>query len=104
MTSPSPIPAITLSSRVRQVAECACQVMDGETILIVPKDRVVHLLNETGSEIWAAIAEPIAVREVAERLCREFEVEASDAEKDTLDFLREMASKRLIQVLPDAAP
>ncbi|MBI3097109.1 MAG: PqqD family protein [Planctomycetes bacterium] len=102
MTPPA-VPPIELTTCVRQVAECACQVMDGETILIVPKDRVVHLLNETGSEIWAAIEKPARVRDVVDRVCREFEIDAPSAERDTLEFLREMASKRLIQVVPDVA-
>ena len=58
----------------------------------------VYTLNEAGTEIWEAIARPVAVGELASILAARFDVTAEQARADVEAFLAELAALGLVEV------
>jgi aminoglycoside phosphotransferase (APT) family kinase protein len=79
----------------------------GETIIVPIRNNVgdlnaIYTLNEVGTAIWQQIDGRTTVREIAEALCSAYEVDASRAEQDTLDYLAELQKADLVRLSDDA--
>ena len=57
-----------MSARWRRDAELPFQKLDEETIVLDPRRREVHLLNETAARIWELLAAPRSVDELTDAL------------------------------------
>jgi hypothetical protein len=87
------------AARVRRARGCAFQDIAGETIVVLPRQRWVHLLNEVGAFVWERLAEETTPAALAGAVCAEFDVEAPEALRDIEAFLADLAEKGLIEVL-----
>ncbi len=58
----------------------------------------IYNLNEIGAVIWEQIDGKKSLRRIIEGLVAEYEVEQTDAERDVLDFIRELVDSQLIRV------
>lgn len=83
-------------SRVRQNPRVAFQILDGSAFLVQPRDHTMHRLDEVGTFIWEALAEPKSPQEAAEAVAAAFEVEPPIAERDTREFLGELERRGLV--------
>lgn len=75
----------------------------GETIIVPVRNNVgdldsIYTLNTVGSTIWELIDGKKGVSEIAEAICKTYEVEPEIAEKDTLEFLNTLKEAELIRV------
>jgi hypothetical protein len=76
----------------------------GETIIVPIKNNVgdlnsIFTLNEVGTTIWELIDGKNSVREIAEAICKTYEVIPEVAEKDAIDFLRSIEEAGLIRFI-----
>jgi hypothetical protein len=74
----------------------------GEEIVVPIKGHVgdlegVFTLNEVGAMIWRLIDGQTTVRQLMEAVRDEYDVEATEAEKDVADFLRSLEDAGLIR-------
>jgi len=74
----------------------------GEKIIVPIKSHVgdlegVYTLNELGAMIWQLIDGQTTARELAEAVSKEYDVGATEAEKDVGDFLRSLENAGLIR-------
>lgn len=92
------MPRLTLRTRLRQRRDCAFQTLDGETVVLLPRERTVHQLNEVGSFLWAQLARPTSIARLVERVCEEFDVDEAVARADVLAFARQLIDRELILV------
>jgi hypothetical protein len=74
----------------------------GEEIIVPIKGHVgdlegVFTLNEVGAMIWRLIDGRTTALELAEAVRNEYDVEAAEAEKDVVDFLRSLEDAGLIR-------
>ena len=74
----------------------------GEEIIVPIKGHVgdlegVFTLNEVGALIWRLMDGQKTVRQLMEAVRNEYDVEASEAEKDVVDFLRSLEDAGLIR-------
>ncbi len=72
------------------------QEMDGQVLVLMPKQNTVHELNSTASFIWKNIDGVRTIRDLAALLAEEFEVSNDVAIKDIGDFVVEMKSQGLL--------
>jgi hypothetical protein len=72
------------------------RVVADEAVLVLPEKGTVKVLNEVGARIWSLVDGVRKASEIAEVIFSEFDVELSTAQKDTLDFLEELASRGVI--------
>ena len=71
--------------------------VDGETVIISPDNRVMHTLNDVGSRIWGLIDGDTDVNDISAVLCREFEGNREDIERDVHDYLGNLRQLNLLE-------
>lgn len=72
---------------------------DGSAVLLHLQTKFYFSLNETGSFLWKLIERETGAsdEELAENLCKAFDVEPERAGEDISDFLRELSGQGLIK-------
>lgn len=90
---------LTLESIPIAAKEVIGRELDGETVLVLTNQAQVKVINETGALIWASIDGARSVREIASLVCAAFEVDLAVAEQDTQDFIEQLASQGIVQIV-----
>ncbi len=72
------------------------RVIEGEAILVKVDSGEVSHLNEVATKIWQAIDGQRKVSDIIKHILDSFEVKKEEAEKDTLEFLKGLAEKKII--------
>jgi len=74
----------------------------GNQTLVVPLTgsvgdlNAIYSLNETGAAIWQMIRDRIPLPQIADAVCRKFEVSAEEAAADIKDFIADLHHSGLI--------
>jgi SAM-dependent MidA family methyltransferase len=79
------------------------RVIGDETILVHPEQGKVKVLNEVGGRIWALSDGSRTIQQIAAELCREYQVEAVEAQNDVLDFIADLVERGLLVVVDQPA-
>jgi hypothetical protein len=74
----------------------ASRLVDGEAVIILPEEGVVRMLNQVGSRIWDLADGTRPVRDIAETIYGEFDVEREQARKEVVEFIQEMVEGELL--------
>lgn len=74
----------------------AWREVDGETIIILPEESVMHELNDTGSFVWRHADGQHSAQQIAELLAAEYEVTLAAALEDTEVLLADLAQRKLL--------
>lgn len=72
--------------------------MGGEKVMLSVKNGNYYNLGHIGGQIWDAIAEPVSLRELVDRLMNEFEVDREQCEEHVYLFLEHLRKEGLILV------
>jgi PqqD family protein of HPr-rel-A system len=73
------------------------QRLDEEAIVVDPRTREVHLLNETGARIWELLEEESTVDELVEALSDEYEGATPEALRGQVQaFIADLGGKGLV--------
>ncbi|HSZ83875.1 MAG TPA: HPr-rel-A system PqqD family peptide chaperone [Polyangia bacterium] len=73
------------------------QRMDEEAIVVDPRTRQVHLLNETAARIWELLATASSVDDLVATLADEYEGASPDALRAEVEtFVSELGGKGLL--------
>jgi len=85
-----------------KVKDLVTRDVAGEKIIVPIKGHVgdlegVFTLNEVGAMIWQLIDGRTKALELAEAVRKEYDVDAAEAEKDVVDFLRSLEDAGLIR-------
>ena len=73
------------------------QRMDEETIVVDPRSREVHLLNETAARIWDLLESPASLEELCEALADEYEGATPEVVRGEVEgFLKDLGGKGLV--------
>jgi PqqD family protein of HPr-rel-A system len=87
----------TKGQTFRRDATLPFQRLDEEAIVVDPRTREVHLLNETGARIWELLEEDSTVDELVEALADEYEGAAPEAlRREVEGFLYDLGGKGLV--------
>ncbi|MEW6027514.1 MAG: PqqD family protein [Planctomycetota bacterium] len=74
------------------------QMIEGDTIIVNPKDRLMHQLNDVGSRVWELIARKQAVTDLVNAITNEYDIEPPEAGADIIQLLEKMSELKLIKV------
>ena len=86
------------NSYIARASKIATRVLGTET-LIMSADSTIFTLNEVGSAIWEAADGQTPLRQIVEqKLCEEFEVDASQALADAEKFVADLAAQGILRV------
>jgi hypothetical protein len=93
-----------LTNEVRFIRnqEVVSRKIEGELIIVPIRSGVgdlnsLYTLNPVGSVLWDFMTEGHTVGEMVERVCNEFEVTTTQAEKDIQAFLDSLLEEKLVQ-------
>jgi hypothetical protein len=78
----------------------AHRIIDGEAVVVNLKDSTFHVLNPAATFTWQQADGKTRVKEIAQKMCREFEVDRDTAEKDCLEFISELVNKGMLILSP----
>jgi hypothetical protein len=79
--------------------EIAARELDGEMMIMSARDSTLFNLNEVGTMIWQAADGATSLEEiVAQKICREYEVEPAEALQDAEAFVRELAEHGILRL------
>ena len=90
---------LSLTSKVQRNLNMVTSNLDGEIVMMSVEHGEYFGLDEIGTRIWEFLEKPVIVEELITSLTNEFEVERQECEHDTLEFLEELLSKELIQLM-----
>ena len=76
--------------------DTASRMIDGEAVIVIPQKGLVTVLNETGSGIWQLMGGGNTVEDIINIISSEFHVSREEAERDTLDFIKELEEKDMV--------
>jgi hypothetical protein len=74
----------------------AGRVVVDEAVLVHPEKGKVQVLNEVGAMIWEFSDGSHTVAEIVAEVCRQFEVDQTTAQVDTLEFLADLVKREII--------
>lgn len=97
------MPDLTLKSqmRVRRIDDVLDTDIDNETVMMDIDQGRYFGLNNTGTRIWALLAEPIVIGDLCDQLTEEFNVPMDQVEQEVVGFLGSLLNRGLVQVLTD---
>jgi len=90
--------AVAASGTFRRAPRLPFRSLDGQTVIVNPRNREVHVLNGTGSDIWRLLERPKTLVELAGALRGDQGFDADDAQilSDIGAFVDELARKGLL--------
>ena len=89
---------LTQHSIVAVAGEQISSDLAGEAVILNLRDGVYYGLDDVGARIWNLIHEPRSVKQVCDQIFEEYDVSASQCERDVLALLDELAAAGLIEV------
>jgi hypothetical protein len=75
--------------------DIAWRVIDGEALLVDPKDSLIYPLNGVATRIWGLLEEKNSCQEIIAVLEEEFAGEKAMMREDVLDFIKDLLEKGL---------
>lgn len=88
---------VTLDAFPHPAAYARGRLLDREAVIVLPDRGEVKVLNEVGAQIWTLADGSRSVREIAASVASVYQVSPAEAEADTVEFLRELFEKALIE-------
>jgi len=80
----------------RRDSELPFQKLEEETIVLDPRRREVHLLNETAARIWELLASPRSLDELTAKLGDEYDVGEAELREAVSECVDGQSSKCLL--------
>jgi hypothetical protein len=74
----------------------AYRIIDGEAVIVDLKTSTFHTLNPVGSFIWEELDGQNTLKDIAEKLSQEFEVDLETSENDCVDFINDLLDKDMV--------
>lgn len=73
------------------------RVVDGNIVVVSPTAGDVHVLSQTGSDIWHLLADQNDVRAIESYLVQKYIVTDEQAHEDVAHFIQELRTLGLLQ-------
>lgn len=74
------------------------RIVDQEAVLVLPEQGQVKVLNPVGARIWTMIDGIRTIREIADLICQEYEVDPSQAEEDAIQFISDLHQRNVLTI------
>lgn len=90
---------LNLQSYCKPHPDVVFQLADGEAVLVLPRAGQIKVLNEVGTFIWSKLDGNLSIAEITEQICQEYRVDFKQAQVDVVEFLNELQTRGIIQVI-----
>jgi hypothetical protein len=91
-------PGLSLNSTVQRDPEMLAAEADDDLIMVSIANGSYYAVSEVARAIWEAIERPTKVSDLIDGLAATYDVDRSTCERETLSFLGELLTERLLQV------
>ena len=81
-----------------RAADLPFRTLGEETVVVNTRTREVHVLNRTGTRIWALLSPARSLGELVSALSGEFELDVAAARAQVAAFMGELIDKGLVTV------
>lgn len=72
------------------------QRLDEDTVVVDPRRREVHLLNETATRVWELLTSPRSMDELVSALIDEYMVPADEVRALVVELVRDLEDKGVL--------
>ena len=72
--------------------------LEGETVILHLESGIYYGLSNVGARIWELIQEPQTVGYVRDSLVEEYDVDATQCERDVMALLGDLLDQRLVEM------
>jgi hypothetical protein len=79
----------------------ASRILDGEAVVILPLESYVYTFDPVGTQIWELINGKNKIANIVDAIQNEYEVDPDVAEQDTVDFINELVTKKILVLNDD---
>lgn len=76
--------------------DIAWRVIDGEALVVSPKDSLIYPLNDVGARVWGLLDGKRTTSDIASIICEEFEGDGSVIQNDVMGFIEELLKAGLV--------
>jgi hypothetical protein len=98
-----PDSALEPQMQVRRIGDVLDVDMDGELVMMNIEQGRYFGLNQTGTRIWALLAEPVVISDLCDQLTVKFSVPPKQCEHEVVVFLERLLTRGLLQVVTDGS-
>jgi hypothetical protein len=92
------MPELTLDCIVQRDPEIIAAEADQDLVMVSIANGTYYGVSDVARAIWQAIEQPRKVSDLVDDLSCSYNVDRSKCEAETLSFLRDLLSERLLQV------
>lgn len=85
---------------IKNYKTIAYRIIDGQAIIIDLKENTFNILNDVATRIWELVDGRTKVKEIVDKIYKEFEVSRDRLEKDCLVLVNQMMDRGLITLSP----
>jgi hypothetical protein len=89
---------LNINSKVQRNPDLLFHDIDGEIVMLDIEEGRYYGLDMIGSRIWELVEHPVVISQLITTLIAEFDVNFENCKNDVMDFLKELALKKLILV------
>ena len=89
-------PSTTKPGSWRRDPELPYQKLEEETIVVDPKRRAVHLLNETAAQVWELLAVPRSIDDLVQALGDDYDAPADEVRDAVTELVGGLEEKGLL--------
>ena len=86
--------------KVKRTGDAISRVIDGEVVILLADESMIHALKGCGSRVWELIEEETAILEIVQKICAEYEVEPQRAREEIDEFVHKLAAMKLVEIVP----
>lgn len=83
--------------RYKKNENVASAQLDNEICIFDPDEGSYLSLNETASEIWQMLVEPLEINEIMKKLTDIYEIDYQICHKDVISFLKKAKESNMIE-------
>lgn len=88
------------SMKVKRSDNAIWRVIDGEVVVLLTRGEMLYALKGCGSQVWELIEGEMAVLDIVQKICAEYDVEPKRAEKEIYEFVNKLAGMKLVEIVP----
>jgi hypothetical protein len=96
-------PVLEPQMHVCRIGDVLDADMDGEVVMMNIEQGRYFGLNQTGTRIWALLAEAVVISDLCDQLTAEFSVDPKQCEQEVVAFLENLLTRGLLQVVTDGS-
>ena len=96
-------PSLDPQMQVCRIGDVLDADMDGELVMMNIEQGRYFGLNQTGTRIWALLADPIVISDLCDQLTTEFSVPPEQCRQEVIAFLENLLNRGLLQVMKDGS-